>query len=100
VDFLGRRACTNSGLALLALKTKAPVIPVFMVREKDAFIAKFLPEIPLILTGDQTRDLEDNTQQYNHVIESFLRQYPDQWFWLHQRWKTRPYQPWPRKIDQ
>lgn len=98
VDFLGHRACTNSGLALLALKTRAPVIPVFMVREKEGFIAKFLPEIPLQQTGDQTRDLEDNTQQYNHVIESFLRRYPDQWFWLHQRWKTKPYQPWPRNL--
>nr|MBC8363199.1 lysophospholipid acyltransferase family protein [Candidatus Desulfatibia profunda] len=96
VDFLGHRACTNSGLALLALKTRAPVVPVFMVREKEGFIANFLPEIPLQKTGDQTRDMEDNTQQYNHVIESFLRRYPDQWFWFHQRWKTRPYQPWPR----
>ncbi|MFH1992783.1 MAG: lysophospholipid acyltransferase family protein, partial [Pseudomonadota bacterium] len=96
VDFLGHRACTNSGLALLALKTRAPVIPVFMVREKEGFLANFLPEIPLQQTGDQTRDMEDNTQQYNHAIESFLRRYPDQWFWFHQRWKTRPYQPWPR----
>ena len=96
VDFLGHNACTNSGLALLALKTRAPVIPVFMVREKEGFIAKCLPEIPLQQTGDQTRDMEDNTQQYNNVIESFLRRYPDQWFWLHQRWKTKPYQPWPR----
>lgn len=96
VDFMGHRACTNKGLALLALKTKAPVIPVFVVRDKGGFTAKFLPEVPLKRTGDTTRDIEDNTQQYNHVIESFLRQYPDQWFWLHQRWKTRPYQPWPR----
>jgi len=99
VDFLGHRACTNKGLALLALKTRVPVVPVFMVREKGGFTAKFLPEIPLKISGDKTRDVEDNTQQYNQVIESFLRRYPDQWFWLHQRWKTRPYQPWPRKID-
>jgi len=96
VDFMGHRACTNKGLALIALKTKAPVIPAFLVREKGGFTAKFLPEIPLKMTGDTTRDVEDNTRQYNQVIESFLRQYPDQWFWLHQRWKTRPYQPWPR----
>jgi len=97
VDFLGHRACTNKGLALLALKTRVPVVPVFMVREKGGFTAKFLPEIPLKISGDKTRDVEDNTQQYNQIIESFLRQYPDQWFWLHQRWKTRPYQPWPRE---
>jgi len=99
VDFLGHRACTNKGLALLALKTRVPVVPVFMVREKGGFTAKFLPEIPLKISGDKTRDVEDNTQQYNQIIESFLRQYPDQWFWLHQRWKTRPYQPWPREPD-
>jgi len=99
VDFMGHRACTNKGLALIALKTKAPVIPAFLVREKEGFTAKFLPEIPLIISGDKTRDVEDNTRQYNQVIESFLRRYPDQWFWLHQRWKTRPYQPWPREPD-
>jgi len=99
VDFMGHRACTNSGLAMLALKTQTPVIPGFMVREKEGFTAKFLPEIPLQQTGDKTRDLEDNTRQYNKVIESFLRQYPDQWFWLHQRWKTKSYQPWPREPD-
>ncbi|MFC1567275.1 lysophospholipid acyltransferase family protein [Thermodesulfobacteriota bacterium] len=99
VDFMGYRACTNKGLALLALKTRAPVIPVFVVRENGGFTAKFLPEIPLKITGDTTRDVEDNTQKYNQVIESFLRQYPDQWFWFHQRWKTRPYQPWPREPD-
>jgi len=99
VDFMGHRACTNKGLALLALKSEVPVIPAFIVREKEGFTAKFLPEIPLKLTGDKARDVEENTQQYNNVIESFLRRHPDQWFWLHQRWKTRPYQPWPREPD-
>lgn len=96
VDFMGHRACTNSGLALLALKTGAPVVPVFLVRETDGFTAKVLPEIPFDKTGDKIRDLEHNTQKYNKAIESFLRQYPDQWFWLHQRWKTKSYQPWPK----
>ena len=99
VDFMGHRACTNKGLAMLASKTRAPVIPGFMIRKKEGFTAKFLPEIPLQQTGDKTRDLEDNTRQYNKAIESFLRQYPDQWFWLHQRWKTKPYQPWPREPE-
>jgi len=99
VDFMGHRACTNNGMALLALKTGAPVIPVFMVRKKTGFVAKILPEVPFKRTGDKTRDVEDNTQQYNNVIDSFLRQHPDQWFWFHQRWKTKPYQPWPREPD-
>ncbi|MCP4104662.1 MAG: lysophospholipid acyltransferase family protein [Desulfobacteraceae bacterium] len=99
VDFFGRRACTNEGLALLALKTGAPVVPVFLVREGDRFMAEFCPEIPLIKTGDKTKDVEQNTQQYNRAIEAFVRQYPDQWFWVHQRWKTKSYHPWPRRSE-
>jgi KDO2-lipid IV(A) lauroyltransferase len=99
VDFMGHRACTNKGLALLALKTGAPVVPVFMVREKSGFRAEFGLEVVTVKTGDRQKDIEINTQEYNRVIESFIRRYPDQWFWVHQRWKTKPYQAWPRKID-
>lgn len=97
VDFMGHRACTNKGLALLALKTGAPVVPVFMVREKSGFRAEFGPEISTVKTGDKQKDIEINTQEYNRVIENFIRRYPDQWFWIHQRWKTKPYQAWPGK---
>jgi len=97
VDFFGRRACTNKGLALLALKTKAPVIPIFLVREKTGFRVEIGEEILLVKTGDKIKDIEANTQQYNDAIEAFVRRYPDQWFWVHQRWKTRPYWPWPRR---
>ena len=97
VEFFGRAACTNKGLALLALKSGAPVVPLFLVRDKMGFKAEFGPELPLVQTGDKIKDVEANTQQYTKVIESFIRRYPDQWFWLHQRWKTRPYQPWPRR---
>ena len=98
VDFFGRRACTNKGLALLAIKTKAPVVPEFLERHDSGFTAHFLPEIPLISTGDKTRDVEENTQQYNNVLESFVKQHVDQWFWIHQRWKTQAYHPWPREL--
>lgn len=98
VDFFGNRASTNKGLALLALKTEAPVIPVFLVREGMGFKAEFCSEVPLIKTGDKIRDIEENTWQYNRVIEDFIRQYPDQWFWVHQRWKTKPYCQWPKEI--
>jgi KDO2-lipid IV(A) lauroyltransferase len=98
VDFFGYRACTNKGMALLARRTEAPVIPVFLVREKSGFMAEFGSEIPLIKTEDIRKDLESNTQQYNRIIEDFVRRYPDQWFWVHQRWKTKPYCLWPRKI--
>ncbi|MDY6906328.1 MAG: lysophospholipid acyltransferase family protein [Thermodesulfobacteriota bacterium] len=91
VDFFGSRACTNKGLALMALKTEAPVLPVFMIRESQGFKLVFGREIPLIKTGDKTRDVEENTRQYNKTLEAFICRYPDQWFWVHQRWKTRPY---------
>jgi len=97
VDFMGHRACTSKGMALLALKTGAPVVPVFMVREKSGFRAEFGPEIFTVKTGDRQKDIENNTQEYNRVMENFIRRYPDQWFWVHQRWKTKPYQAWPRK---
>jgi len=98
VNFFGRRACTNKGLALLARKTEAPVVPVFLIRKESGFIVEIGEEVPLIKTGDKTKDIEANTQQYNKIIEDIIRRYPDQWFWVHQRWKTRPYQPWPKKM--
>jgi KDO2-lipid IV(A) lauroyltransferase len=100
VDFMGHRACTNKGLALLALKTGAPVVPCFMIREKKGFRAEFGPEISTLKTGDRQKDIEVNTREYNKIIENVIHRYPDQWFWIHQRWKTKPYQPWPRKTDQ
>jgi KDO2-lipid IV(A) lauroyltransferase len=99
VDFFNHRACTNRGPALLALKTEAPVVPLFLVREGDGFKSEFLPEIPLIKTGDKTKDIEENTRQYNKIIESIIRKYPEQWFWIHQRWKTKPYCTWPRNEE-
>jgi KDO2-lipid IV(A) lauroyltransferase len=97
VDFFNHRACTNRGMALLALKSGAPVVPAFMIRTPEGFHAAFGPELPLIQTGDPTKDIEMNTEQYNRVIEKYARRFPEQWFWVHQRWKTRPYKPWPRE---
>ena len=99
VDFFGRPACTSYGLAYIALKTGAPVLPFFVVRDGKGYTAELGPEIPFIKTGDDRKDLEENTQQYNKVLETIIRRYPDQWFWVHNRWKTRPYWPWPREAD-
>jgi len=99
VDFFGRRACTSYGLAYIALKTGAPVVPIFVVRNGNGFTAEIGPEIPFIKTGDDRKDLEENTRQYNETLESIIRRYPDQWFWIHNRWKTRPQWPWPRETD-
>ena len=99
VDFFGRRACTSYGLAYITLKTGAPVVPFFVVRNENGFTAEIGAEIPFIKTGDDRKDLEENTRQYNEALESIIRRYPDQWFWIHNRWKTRPQWPWPRETD-
>lgn len=92
VKFFGRRACTNKGLALMALKTGAPVIPAFSIRGKDGrYRIVFENEITLIRTGDKTRDVEENTAVFTGILEKYIRKYTDHWFWFHRRWKTRPY---------
>lgn len=99
VEFFNHRACTNKGFALLAMKTRAPVVPVFLVRNLNRYIIEFCAELERVQTGDPTHDIEANTLKYNQAIEAVIRRYPDQWFWVHQRWKTRPFCPWPRKIE-
>jgi KDO2-lipid IV(A) lauroyltransferase len=93
VNFFGELACTNAGLALLALKTGASVVPAFNLRQADGRYRVVIgPEMPLIKTGDKDLDVEKNTELFTSVIERYVREYPDHWFWLHQRWKTRPWQ--------
>jgi KDO2-lipid IV(A) lauroyltransferase len=97
VDFFGRPACTNKGLAILALRTKALVVPMYIAKTHNSYVVEFLPEIPLQSTGDMIKDIEANTQNYTSAIESMVRKYPDQYFWVHNRWKTRPYSILPKK---
>ena len=98
VPFLGRWACANKGLALLALRTGTPVVPVFSVRQRDGrYRVIFEREVELVRTGDKTKDVEDNTALFTAIIESFVRRYPDHWFWFHKRWKTKNYCELPFK---
>ncbi len=90
VDFFGRPACTNKSVARLALDTGAPVVPIFVYRESGRFVIECLPEVPVVRTGDRNRDIRENTQRFTKTVEDFVRKYPDQWFWLHNRWRTRP----------
>jgi KDO2-lipid IV(A) lauroyltransferase len=100
VDFFGRPACTNKGLALLAMKTKAPVVPVWCWRRDDGTFEMHIgEEMPLIDTGDKTQDVWENTQAYTKALEDIIRCKPEQWFWLHQRWKTKPFHLWPRELN-
>nr|WP_050058458.1 lysophospholipid acyltransferase family protein [Silvibacterium bohemicum] len=92
VPFFAHQACTASGLARVALKTGAAVLPGFMLWEEreQKYVLHFGPEIELIATGDDERDATENTARFTAVIESYIRRYPDQWLWVHRRWKTRP----------
>jgi KDO2-lipid IV(A) lauroyltransferase len=92
VDFFGLTAATTPGPARLAMLSRAPLLPVFLVRdgETDRHRIVVLPEIEMQRTGDREQDIIANTQRCTNVIEDMLRRYPDQWIWFHKRWKTRP----------
>jgi len=92
VKYFGVEACTASGLARVALKTGAAVLPGFMLWEESErkYILHFGNEVPSSPTGDHEQDIVDLTQRCTLAIESWVRRYPDQWLWIHRRWKTRP----------
>lgn len=90
VDFFGRPACTTPGLAYMSMQSGAPVVPVFMIRrENGRHLIKVLP--PIEPPPDRSPEtIRDFTQRYTKVIEDMIRQYPDQWIWVHRRWRTVP----------
>ncbi len=92
VDYFGHLACTASGVARVALRTGAAVVPAFTVwdAELGRYRIHFDPVIPLVNTGDDDADALANTQAFTKKIEEFVRRYPEQWLWVHRRWKTRP----------
>ncbi|WP_022664379.1 lysophospholipid acyltransferase family protein [Desulfospira joergensenii] len=96
VDFFGRPACTNKGLATLAMRTGAPVVPMYTVRKNRRYLIEFLPEVPVENTGDRIRDIENTTQNFTTAIEFMVRKHPDQYFWVHDRWKTKSYCELPK----
>ncbi len=91
VDFFGRLASTAPGAAAFALQTDAAVLPTFGWRISDnSHIVQIGPPLSLLRTGDRDQDLLLNTARYTKVIETAIRVHPEQWFWLHKRWKSRP----------
>lgn len=92
VPFFGHLACTTAGVATLALRTDATVIPCCAPwdAEKRRFVFRGGPLLELVRTGDHDRDVEINTANFTAAIERQIRAYPDQWLWIHKRWKTRP----------
>jgi Kdo2-lipid IVA lauroyltransferase/acyltransferase len=92
VDFFGIAACTASGMARVALKTDAAVVPGFTIWDPQLkkYRLRFDPPVTLIRSKDREADVAANTQLFTKVIEEYIRRYPDQWLWVHRRWKTRP----------
>jgi len=92
VPFFGVPACTTAGVATLALRTDATVIPCFAPwdERRQKFVFRGGPVIELVRTGDDARDVEINTANFTAAIEHYVRMFPDQWLWIHKRWKTRP----------
>ena len=92
VPYFGVEACTASGLARVALHSGAAVLPGFLVWEaaEKKYVLRFGEELELVRTGDAGADILANTALFTRTIEAYVRRYPEQWLWVHRRWKTRP----------
>ena len=90
VDFFGKPAYTPRGPVSIALKTGCALLPTFIIRQKDNTHRLIIEKpIELKITGDTEEDIRYNTEVYTKIIESYIRKYPEQWIWLHDRWKTK-----------
>jgi Kdo2-lipid IVA lauroyltransferase/acyltransferase len=85
-------ASTTFMLAKLALRTEASVIPIFVPwdAQRGKYIVHLLPPVSVERTGDEPEDVHNLTAKLTKIVESYIRRYPEQWLWIHKRWKTRP----------
>lgn len=91
VPFFGRSTWTQSGVARIAYKTEAALVPAFVVRGADGCFELFIePEIEVQRTANAEKDILETVRRYTEVIETYVKTYPDQWMWMHERWKTKP----------
>lgn len=92
VNFFGKPARTPVGPIVIPYKTGSPIIPMAIVREdKNRYKIIVKPRIELTLSDDREKDVLHVTQKCTQVLESIIREYPDQWLWMHDRWKSRPH---------
>jgi KDO2-lipid IV(A) lauroyltransferase len=91
-DFFSIPATTTPAVATFALRTGAAVIPGSLIWHEalQKHRLRFDPPLELISTGDPAQDIVENTRMFNSVLESYIQKNPDQWLWIHRRWKTRP----------
>jgi KDO2-lipid IV(A) lauroyltransferase len=92
VDFFGIPACTSTLMARMALRTEAAVVPAlcFWDPALRRYRMRFEPALETLRSGNEEADIVANTAAYTKVIEDYARRYPEQWLWVHRRWKTRP----------
>jgi KDO2-lipid IV(A) lauroyltransferase len=90
--FFGIEACTTAGVAMLAQRANALIMPMFAVwnEEKGRYSMINEKAIEPRDTGDRKKDIEETTAEFTAAIERVVRAYPEQWIWIHRRWKTRP----------
>ena len=91
VDFFGKKAGTAKGPIVFALRTKAPIVPMFIYRtenERQQIVIE--PEVQLLEGKDTDETIQLNLQHLTKIIESYIRKYPKEWGWIHRRWKARP----------
>ncbi len=90
VDFFGRPACTSPGLAFMSAQSGAPVVPAFMVRQEGGrHVIRILPAIEPP-PDRKPETIREFTQRYTRIVEDVVREHPDQWIWIHRRWRTQP----------
>lgn len=91
VDFFGKQAATATGPVVLALRSKAAIIPAFMIRKEDNTQEVVIePEFVIEKQDDYEETVRHNIARITKIIESYVRRYPAQWSWIHKRWKSRP----------
>lgn len=89
VEFFGHKAWTAAGLAAFSMKTQMPVIPLYNFRREDGKICiDVLGPVELEVTEDREQNIKVMTQKYNDAIEKIIRLHPEQWLWVHKRWKN------------
>jgi len=91
-DFFGIPAATTPAIARFALRTGAAVVPGLLIWDEalQKHRLRLDPPVDLIDSGDLEQDVLENTRRFNKILEGYVREYPDQWLWIHRRWKTRP----------
>lgn len=88
--FFGRPAYTPAGPVKLAMRTGAPIVPMALYREREGYRLVVLPSVSLPDTGDREADLREGVARCNRVLEALVRMHPEQWVWMHRRWRTKP----------